>query len=188
MTNSPDTNLRLSALPPGDRHPFSLSPDAEQRADLARRQGLDALRKLSFVGELVPEGKRDWRLEAKLGATVVQPCVTTLNPVTTRIDEKIIRRYLAAPVRQAEGEEIEMPEDDSAESMPEVLDLAAVMEEALALFIPLYPRQAEAELEQSAFAAPGVAPMQDDDVKPFAGLAELKKKLSGGTPDDGAKG
>jgi hypothetical protein len=32
-------------------------------------------------------------------------------------------------------------------------------------------------LNQAVFAEKGVAPMTDDDVKPFAGLAALKEKM-----------
>jgi len=65
---------------------FDLRPDAEARVALADRLALSDLRKLRFAGELAPQGERDWRLEAHLGATVVQPCRVTLVPVTTRID------------------------------------------------------------------------------------------------------
>jgi hypothetical protein len=44
------------------------------------------VRKLRFIGTLEPEGAQDWRLTADLGATVVQPCVVTLAPVTTRLE------------------------------------------------------------------------------------------------------
>jgi len=51
------------------------------------------------------------------------------------------------------------------------------MAEALALALPDYPRAEGAALDKSTFAAPGTAPLQDADLKPFAGLAALKSKL-----------
>jgi uncharacterized metal-binding protein YceD (DUF177 family) len=179
MAETEDTArlIRLSRLDGRTRTPVRLEPDASARAAVAERLGLTALRKLRFEGELVPEGRTDWRLEARLGATIVQPCVVTLAPVTTRIDTAVSRSYRAAMPALPEGDEIEMPEDDTEEPLPEVLDLGAVMEEALALCVPLYPRAEGAELGEAIYAAPGLEPMRDDDAKPFASLADLKKRM-----------
>lgn len=174
MTDAP---LRLAALPQDKPHDFALLPDADARAAIAARLDLVALRKLTFRGRLTPQGKHDWRLTAQLGATVVQPCVVTLAPVTTRIDDTVGRLYLADMPPAPEGDEVEMPEDDNQEPLPDTLDLAQVMEEALALALPLYPRAEGVDLEQAVFAPPGVAPLRDEDTKPFAGLAALKNRL-----------
>lgn len=159
--------------------PFELIPNADICTQIAARLDLLALRKLRFTGTLRPEGKKDWLLEAQLGATVVQPCVVTLAPVTTRIEEPLHRRYLAEMPALPDGEEVEMPEDDSAEPLPVTLDLSDVMEEALALALPQYPRADEAELGEAVYTEPGAQPLREADVKPFAGLAELKKRMEG---------
>ncbi|WP_116131776.1 DUF177 domain-containing protein [Tropicimonas sp. IMCC34043] len=164
---------RLSSFRP---LPFRIEPTAAELAALKQEFDLLDLRKLRFEGTLLPEGQTDWRLEATLGATAVQPCSVTLAPVTTRIDTPVRRRYLADYAPPADSE-AEMPEDDSAEPMPNVVDLWDVLREELALALPDFPRAEGVELEQTVFAAPGVTPMADDEVKPFAGLAELKKKL-----------
>lgn len=183
MTASPPPTRAWSApirpadLPAGGTREIALRPDAPARAALAEALGINAVRKLSFTGRLLPEGQKDWRLEARLGATVVQPCVVTLAPVTTRIDEDVIRRYLAEMPDLPQSAEVEMPEDDSAEPLPEVLDAGAVMAEALALALPAYPRAPEADLGEAVFTEPGKAPMTDADARPFAGLAALKDKL-----------
>lgn len=155
---------------------FDVTPGPDRLAALAAELDLLDLRKLRFTGRLQPDGPRDWRLEATLGATVVQPCRVTLKPVTTRIDEPVLRRYLARwdePVKA----EAEMPEDDTAEPLPETLDLGAVLAEALALALPPFPRAEDAEEGSQVFAGPGTAPMTDKDVKPFAGLASLRDRL-----------
>ena len=77
-----------------------------------------------------------------------------------------------------EGEEIEMPEDDSVEPMPDEIDLAEVATEALALALPLYPRAPGAEFADGLHAAEGVTPLSDADLKPFAGLQGLAAKLA----------
>ena len=156
-----------------------LLPDDTWRADLAQVLDLSALRKLRLSVAIAPtEG--GLMLTGHLGATVVQPCVVTLAPVTTRIEAPVSRTYLAE-MPEPEGEEVEMPEDDSLEPLGEVLDLGALLAEALALNLPLYPRSDGAELGAAEFAEDGVEPLTDEDVKPFAGLQNLKSKLGGGT-------
>jgi uncharacterized metal-binding protein YceD (DUF177 family) len=172
--------IRLTDLSNRGATEFRLEPDAEARSALAKRLDIPAVRKLRFSGRIVPEGRRDWRLDADLGATVVQSCVVTLDPVTTRIDEKIERRYLADMPPAPEGSEIEMPQDDTAEPLPETLDLAEVMAEALALALPPFPRTEGAALGEAVFTEPGREPLTDEAVRPFAGLAGLRDKLAKG--------
>ncbi|PIE14379.1 MAG: hypothetical protein CSA70_01030 [Rhodobacterales bacterium] len=190
-TSSP-TLLRVRDLKPSRPTRFAIRPPASDLAALATELGLDGLRKLSFEGELVAEGKTDWRLTARLGATVVQPCVVTLAPVTTRIDENVTRRFLASlpdavpdavPGNEEDDGEIEMPEDDTIDQLESEIDLIRVMTEALALALPLYPRAEGAELEQSDFTAPGETAMTDEDARPFAGLSALRDKLAKDTGD-----
>jgi uncharacterized metal-binding protein YceD (DUF177 family) len=157
---------------------FDLTPDADARAALSDRLGILGVRKLRLAGRLAPEGKRDWRLEAELGATVVQACVVALRPVTTRIDESVERLYLAEMPELPDGEEIEMP-DETIEPLPPALDLGAVMEEALALALPLWPRSDGAKPGERTFAGPGVQPMTNEDTRPFAGLKSLLRDSDG---------
>ncbi len=155
-----------------------MHPDAATMQAIAQELGLTGLRKLSFAGSIRAEGKRDWRLDARLGATVVQPCVVTLAPVTTRIDEDVTRRYLAhMPEEDVTGDEIEMPEDDTIDPLGDVIDAGAAMVEALALALPVYPRAEDAALDQAQFAEPGKEPMRDEDTRPFAALRSLRDKL-----------
>ncbi len=170
--------IRLADLRPDQTHEFRLEPDAGARAAIASDLGIRAVRKLRLAGRLAPLARRDWRLEATLGATVVQDCVVTLAPVTTRVDEPVERTYLADPPALPGGDEIEMPEDDSVEPLPDVLDLGQVMREALALALPPYPHAEGVEPLEASFTEPGTAPMGEDGAKPFAGLAALRDKLA----------
>ncbi|WP_343082048.1 DUF177 domain-containing protein [Ostreiculturibacter nitratireducens] len=167
--------IRTSELSGRKPQRFSLSPGADARQTIAAELGIDAVRKLTFTGELRPMGRHDWVLEADLGATVVQPCVVTLAPVTTRIDDRVTRRYLSE-MPEPTGDEVEMPEDETSEQLPAVIDLGEVMVEALALALPLYPRAEGAELSQTEAAPPGAEPIDESARRPFAGLADLMKK------------
>lgn len=166
---------------------FEIAPDAPARATLAAELGLEGIRKLRFAGEIRADGKHDWRLDGKLGATVVQACVVTLAPVTTRIDVAVTRRFLARMPDLTLDEEgaAEMPEDETIEPLGSEIDPAAVMAEALALNLPLYPRADGAELGAVSVAEPGVVPLSDETAKPFAGLAELRDKLGKPGTDGG---
>lgn len=156
--------------------PFALRPEAEALRLLAGLVGASHLRKLSFVGQITPIENRGWELDARLGVTVVQPCGISLVPVTTRIDEPVMRRFLA-DYAVPEETEAELPDDVDAEPLGPVIDPAAVMVEALALAVPAFPRAPGAELDQTVFAAPGVAPMTDADAHPMAGLAALRDRM-----------
>lgn len=170
-----ETKLRLSDLK--KKTPIRLAPDAEARKAIADRLGILAVKKLTFEGQLAPMGKQDWTLSAKLGATVVQPCVVTLDPVTTRLDETVERKFLADLPELPDASEVEMPEDDSVEPLPETLELSDVMEEALALALPDWPRAPGVEPVDIAVTEPGQTPLSNDDVKPFAALKTLQEKL-----------
>lgn len=172
--------LRVAALPSGRGLEFDITLDDAQRAEIAAALDLRALRKLAFRGALTPLGRRDWQLRATLGATAVQACIVTLEPVTTRIDTLVERRFLAdMPVTPdvEEGSETEMPEDDQSEPLGDTIDLGAVLTEALALALPDYPRSETADFDAAQFAPPGATPIRDADLKPFAGLAALRDKL-----------
>lgn len=164
----------LSAHKP---HRFNLCPDAPARAHLAQKLGIAGIRKLTFKGTLCADGKSDWRLEATLGATVIQPCVVTLAPVVTRIDKPAIHRFIAGLTTPEGEDETEMPEDETLEPLAAEIDLGRAMAQALALALPDYPRRDGAALGTHEFAAPGVTPMTDEDARPFAGLADLRDKL-----------
>jgi len=156
---------------------FALKPDAAIRAAMAADLGLLAVHAFVFEGELLPVGRQDYTLHARLSARVDQACIVTLTPVPARIEETVARRYLHDFI-VPDGEETEMPEDDSAEPLPEVIDVGAVAMEALSLALPLYPRNPGAALGEVVFGPQGAEPMADDEVKPFASLAALRDKLA----------
>lgn len=176
MSDTLPTILRVADLPNKKPTRFSLTPNKPERDSIAEVLGIVGVRKLTFQGELRPSGKKDWHLTAKLGSTVVQNCVVTLTPVTTRIDTTVERHFLADMPEQDDAE-MEMPEDDSIEALGDVIDLESVMTEALSIEMPDYPRNESAVIEEANFTEPGKEAMTDDDAKPFAALASLKEKL-----------
>ena len=168
--------IRLADPAPRLVTPFTLTVSADDRTRLAEELGISGVKKLAFEGKLTPQGRNDWTLEAKLGATVVQPCVVSLAPVTTRISSSpVTRRYTTHMPEITTGEE-EMPDDD-IEPLPQYLDLWELVAEALSLALPPYPRASDATLGEFVVTEPGKEVMDSEAAKPFAGLAALRNSL-----------
>ncbi len=177
VENNADTfALRVADLSQNTATRFEIQPETPLLSEIATQMGVLGLRKLRFIGEIRGHGKRNWALKGDLGFTVTQPCVVTLDPVNTRIDTKIERLFLANYDIPGE-EEAEMPEDDNVEPLESHINPYTVMLEALALHLPQYPRKNGVELGESVHTAPGIAPMRDEDTRPFAGLASLRDQL-----------
>lgn len=173
--------LRVADLPGRGHVPFHLTPDAEARQDIAEQLRIVRIRKLDFRGDVQPQGSQDWALTAKLGATVVQECVVTAEPVTTRIDVDVTRIFVRHMDDPTEAES-EMPEDDTREPLRAVIDLGDVMAEALALELPDYPRASEASLDD----VEGLSrePLEDERPNPFAALEALKSNMERDEPKE----
>ena len=179
------SRFRTGGLSPRKPTRFSYRPDAPERAQLAADLDLLALYALELVGEIRPVGRDELMLEATLTARADQPCSITLAPVPAMVNEPVRRRFVAG-LTLPDGEEVEIPEDDSVEPMPETIDLAEIAAEALALALPLYPRAPGAELGAAVHAGDGLTPLSDADVKPFAGLKDLAAQLAAkAKPGDG---
>ncbi len=168
--------LRVAHLSPSRRNDFDLSPDKAACQAIAEEMGLISLPKMRFSGHVRAQGSDEWVLEGMLDATVVQPCVVTLDPVRSDLSESIgltFSPHIASP----DEEEIEMG-DETVEPLGQWIDLGAIALEALALALPVHPRRQDAELPEEAQDA-------DDDGdgeetrKPFAGLADLIRKNNG---------
>lgn len=176
--------LAVQALVRQGAGKVGIAPSAKEVAIIRDQLGLKGLRKVTLKGDLKPMDHSDWCLTARLGATIVQTCVVTLTPVTTRIEEMVVRVWRTEiPDISETGSEEEIPEDTNDELLGRVIDLGQVLTEALGLALPPYPRAKDAMMEQSTFAAPGTTPMQDEETRPFAGLAALRDKMS--DTDDG---
>lgn len=173
---SPQSQIRMADLKTAGGRAFHYVPDADTLTGLAGALDLTRLSKVRLEGDIVPAGGNGWDLTANLGATVEQPCVVTFVPVRTRIDTGVERRYRAGLAEPEAGAEQEMPEDDALEPLPGVIDLAAILHEELSLAIPPFPRSPEAESANRVFTEPGKAQMTDEDARPFAALAALRKK------------
>jgi len=173
-TDNPDFArvLEIRQLRDLEEFDFDIAPTGAEAVAIARLLGANAVRKMRFVGRLEPAGRGGWRLEGRLGATVVQPCVVTLEPVTTRIDQPVRRTWLPDVGRRPVAEVVvDADADDEPEPLGDRIDLGLVATEALALAVPAYPRKPGAALRPPADEA------EDERPRPFAALAALRGKL-----------
>lgn len=170
--------IKVAELPKASEYRFDLEFSDQDLRIIAEILCVPRVKKVGFKGKLMPFGRRDWELEAKIGATVTQECVITLDPVTTRIDQNIRRRFLADLEPGAADSVVEMDGDDETDRLEPILDLGHIALESIALYLPMFPKKPGATLEKAQFSEPGTAAMTDDDAKPFASLAALKDKLN----------
>lgn len=174
--------LQVAQLDREEGAEVHIEPDAATLAAIAAFLNLQSVDRLSLDVRLdaVSGG---WSVEGVLKAAVVQTCVVTLEPVPDAIEAEVSRRFLRDLPAISPADDVELGADDldAPEPLGAVIDLAHIAMETLALALDPWPRAAGAELEATQFAAPGVAPMTDEDARPFAGLRVLK----GGRDDSG---
>lgn len=159
--------------------------DPAECTALARFLDVMGVEALAFDGRLSPWGEDGWEVDGRLTGVVIQACVRTLAPVEQVINQPVTRRYLPragnAWPETVELGAVDLSRDDSDEPDPIVgdIDLAVLMVEALALALDPYPRASDTDFAAHLHAAPGVTPLSDEAMRPFAKLAALKQRLEG---------
>ncbi len=162
---------------------IDVMPTGEELARITDFLGLPGLSGLRLKGALVPVGKEDWRVEGRLPAQAEQHCVISLAPVPEKIDEPVRRSYVPSSGLEASGElNLDIDVEDDPDEFEDHISLGALLIEELVLALDPYPRAAGTELAERQFAPPGVEPLTDDALKPFAKLAALRGKLGGDEP------
>lgn len=174
--------LRVAHLSARKPTVISLEPDADARARIAQALDLTALPAARMDLTISAAPHDGWAATGRLTARVVQPCVVTLAPVETPIDEPVRRIYsphAVDPQPASAGAEVEMP-DDEIEPLGQVIDAGAILVEALSLALPLYPRAPDAP-DGDATGVPLAATdaAGPDHQRPFEGLAAMLADKNG---------
>ena len=173
-----DAKLELRHLVQNRRVNFNLKFSEELISSVVQQLDLAALRKAKFSGTISPLEQGDWLLLGTLGASVEQPCSLTLVPVRTRIDIPVVRNFRKSKLQLSDTmPESETNYDDNDEQLHQEIDILCVFCEALSLEVPDYPRTENVVAATTEYGPPGTAALTDASAKPFAVLAELKKKL-----------
>lgn len=171
--------IAVESLSAGRPTPFDLIADETTKSAVAVFLGLPEIETLRFKGEIAAAGRERWRLAGRLTARLSQACVVTLVPVAESIDEDIVRDFVpTTELSESETIEIDTERDDDPDPYEQDIDPGAVAVECLSLALAPYPRAPGAEIVVSSVTAPGIEPLKDEDLKPFAGLAELKEKMA----------
>ena len=175
----PDVTMpvALSDIPPTRPLEFDFAPDKATLADIATILDATSVTKLRFDGRLEHGDEGAVLLYGQLGATIVQSCVVSLAPVKTRIDTAVHRHFVRNYSLEDTDRQILPEEDENLEPLVDPIDLAGIAIEEIALSLPAYPRAPDAALDQATFAEPGIVPLEDADLKPFAALEALRDKL-----------
>lgn len=154
-----------------------IAADDRERAALARRFDLIGIDRL--------EAEYSVRAEAggvvatgRVSGAVVQPCAATGQSLPVRVDEAVSLRFVADALPGEEEVELSADALDTLPIEGGLIDLGEAAAETLALALDPFARIADAD---KILAEAGV--IGEDDVareaSPFAGLADLKRKLEG---------
>jgi uncharacterized metal-binding protein YceD (DUF177 family) len=140
---------------------------------LAGRFGILAIEAVSASLRLRQESGGAVRVRGRLTATVVQPCVVTLEPVHQKVDEAVDLRFLPP------GAELD-DDPDGPDEIPtenDILELGEALAEQLSLALDPYPRSPGASLEEGFSIGEDEAAPESPAPRPnpFAVLKGLKR-------------
>jgi uncharacterized metal-binding protein YceD (DUF177 family) len=148
--------------------------EAEERAALAARFDLVAIARLEAQATLVSEGDAIL-CTGILSADVVQECVATAAPVSTKLRTDFTIRFVAhlADTTPADEIEIDVDDCDMIEHDGQAIDLGEAVAQTLMLSLDPFPRAKDA-----ARTLKDVGVIGEDDVgnSAFAGLKGLLGK------------
>ena len=177
-----DSLVRFSEINQSKPFDFNLALSNQKVAELIKRLDLLSIKKVSLVGKLSPLSINEWSLKAELRATVKQKCVISFKPVKTIVCETINRTFSPSALQNTfevdDDGSSPVIFDDTLQELNEYIDLAEIIFEELILILPLYPKIEGAELGSYSVTEPGANPLNEENIKPFAKLSELKDKLS----------
>lgn len=181
MSHSPQAGAKIefprplatSRLIRDGAHTFDETATESERDALTRLFGAISVDAFAFRGKITRQGEDGLRLKGHLTATVIQPCVVTLAPVKTKLDETVEREY--SPDIDPEKIDLDADEEDALEPLTRTLDIGLVATEAAALALPAYPR---AKGVGTGDLITDTAADDPEREKPFAALAALREKLA----------
>lgn len=171
--------MRVASLKQSGPNRFDLRANRDQRAAIAQLLELADLTDLRFRGAITPAAADGWRIEARLTASLAQTCVVTLDPVPARIDQIVSRDFV--PEEAGTIIDLTPDEEDDPDTFTDQIDPGQIAVEALALALDPYPRAPGVEPLEMRATPPGATELDDQSMKPLAGLAALKAKMQDDT-------
>ena len=152
---------------------FRYEANAAERAAIASWLSLISLRRLEATVDAKPVSGGGVRLNVAFTVDVVQSCVTTLEPLSTCLQEAFELLYLPETRHGSAAPGVISVDVELDEDVPEVfvggrIDAGAAITEHLVLALDLYPRKPGATIDP---AQPEAGEVRDG---PFAALRDLK--------------
>lgn len=171
--------VAVAGLSRRDTVPVALALDAAECAALAGFLDVAGIEGVRFDGTLAAWGATGWQLSGRLAARTEQRCVVTLEPVHRALDIPLERRFLPAAETAADAVDIDAADEDAPDPFGTAIELAAPIVETFALSVDPWPRAEGAAFGSRLVAPPGVEPLTDEAMRPFAGLAALRRSDAG---------
>jgi hypothetical protein len=163
-------------VPPTGRR-FELAADEATRAAIAKSANLRALPRLQATFDVSRHGAGGLHVAGRVGATVGQLCVVTLDPIANEVDEMVDLVFVPGATSAVDDPAgrvavVEATDDAPEPLLDDTIDLGAIATEFLILGIDLYPRKPDAVFQPPA--------IEDQAEHPFAALAALRRAPDGG--------
>lgn len=143
-----------------------LTAPVSSRAAIAARLGVPSVDALSGVITITPTAEGAF-IEGAIDAVLGRQCVVTLEPIEERIAERFSIRFARGSELEPEIE-LDLDEDWTEPLTGDMLDVADILVQQIALAMDPYPRKPGAE-------APASLRPSAEEVSPFAALKTLKR-------------
>lgn len=171
---------------------YTINADADARARVAARLGLQAVERLSATFDVRYTGAGQVGVSGTFDAAVTQTCVVSLAPVPASLHEKVSVAFITeeraardrakaekAKRRRAKPDEdeevVELTDDPPEVAMGDRIDLGEVAVVHLALALDPYPRAPNAAFEPKVWGVGEDTEAPLPTASPFAALEKLKK-------------
>jgi len=176
-----DSLVRFSEINQSKPFKFHLTLSSQKISELIKQLDLISIKKVSLKGTLSPLRLNEWTLKAELRANVKQKCVISFQPVQTIVYEIVTRTFSPSASKNANETDDDgiskVIFDDTLQELNDEIDLVDIIFEELTLILPIHPKSEDAELGVYSITEPGLKPLSDNDLKPFAELANFKNIL-----------
>lgn len=159
-----------------------LELNADESAAIAKVLDLLSLDSMRMEFKLHRSGRNHFKLKGHLLADATQSCVVTLEPVESKIDERIAIEFWpseeVAQLEEEAEEEMAVPLEGPEPIVDGCIDIGQIAYEHLAAALDPFPRKTGVSFD---WKDPRIGQGSEMDDKPFAELARLKRPTRAGS-------
>ena len=166
--------IPLKVLRQTKKFTFQYTSNLKELTELTRILKIEELKAFSFHGQFFQLNENDYMLRASFNATLVQLCIISLNPIRTKISNKINQSYSDEDNNQKTNHLLIDHDSIEKEQIKSEINVGDIMLEALSLEIPLYPKKKNAKFEGITVTESEIKPLDQTLNNPFLSLKKLK--------------